>query len=48
MNIQITDQSGNEIFKMAFNFEVDANFVSKLIKLATKHKIKETKHGKTA
>lgn len=45
MQIQILDQSGNQIFNMLFNFEVDADFVSKLIKLTTKHKIKE-KNGK--
>lgn len=46
MKIQIFDKGDNEIFKMAFNFEVDTKFVTKLIKLVSKHKLIEGKREK--
>jgi hypothetical protein len=43
MNIKITDTNGRELFSMAFAFEVDIDFVPKLIKFVKKHKISEEK-----
>lgn len=43
MQITIHDEKGNQIFQMMFAFEVDLDFVPKLIKFVKKHKVSEDK-----
>lgn len=42
MKIQIFDKDEHKLFEMVFAYEVDEEFVSKLIKLVAKHKINGT------
>ncbi len=39
MQIKIEDSKGNQIFQMAFVYEIDEDFVPSLIKFIKKHKI---------